>query len=155
MRVSETISFIMILGAVTLIIGFMVSQFDTNGVYGENVTVQGISFGDGGTSSNVTSKYNFALEINDTFAPVMQDISNIQNPDTGFFSKIALGIVAIPQFILSLVIAIFQSLYYGTTLVNDLMLAMGIPPSVIIIFVIIIIIYYAFKIADIFQRYPT
>lgn len=147
MKLSTLFEILLVVGVVFFIFAMMVNE--ANDTYSANLTLTGSSYANGSYSSD----YDFATQINATIAPVQGALSDITDTDKGWFSKIVSGITAIPWAVITLPVAIFQSIKIGSTMITGFLALFGIPAYIILVVLIMVVVWAVVKLVELFHRW--
>lgn len=120
------------------------------GVDEANVQYEGTNF----NSSAWDTKYDYSDKVNSSVAKIETKFRTIQDPDAGFFSKIAAGLTAIPYGVILVPMVTIDSLGIGGSIVVDSFGALGIPSKLITLTLIGLMIFGAFRLVKFWQREP-
>lgn len=141
MKISAVVTFIAVIGGLFFIFALMTSEGN------QNFPEANID------SSNWSTQYDYTARINDSVAPLQSSFEKIQDPDTGWFKAIALGITALP-FALTLIPSIlFQSFGYAGSLFTGFFSVFNLPKALLLVGIIVMFLWGVFKLVEIYQRW--
>lgn len=140
MKFSTFISILLVVGVIFFIFDMMLME-------GNNKFSSGIN------DSDWQGKYDFAGQINSTINPLVEKFQVIQDPDQGFFSKIAAGLSAIPYAVIVFPQVIFGTLTMGGTITTGMLAALAIPAYIITVAIIGLLVWAMLKLVEIYQRW--
>jgi uncharacterized membrane protein YdjX (TVP38/TMEM64 family) len=140
MRFSTAIMFLLVVGGIFFIMAEMVREANTN--YATDIN-----------SSEWDTKYDYAARVNKSVAPIQARFQNIEDTDTGFFTKIALGITAIPYALITFVSVVLGAIPLGASLMTGTFTALGLPAYILLVVTIMLICWALFKLVEYWQRW--
>jgi hypothetical protein len=98
---------------------------------------------------------NFASQIQSRGSLLAGSLKTLSSGETAWYSKIALGIMAIPYAVLDAIIYTIDGMDYANALLTEVMEDIGVPPAVVYIFYVGLIITIVFAIISFLQRHPA
>jgi len=104
-------------------------------------------------SSEWSSQYDYANQINNRIEPLKSSLATIEEPETGWFTKILAGIAAIPKAVTLLPLMLFDSFAIGSSMFTGFFTTLGIPGYILTVILISISVWGIFKLIEVFQRW--
>lgn len=144
MKISLMITFIIIVGIVFL--GFTTMSNDLNTQYTNGTEIN---------TSLWSGKYNYTNQVNNSISPLVEDFNNIADENSGWFTRLGSGIVAIPHAVVGVASLALTSLGSLGGIVSNAGNAIGIPPAVIYGFIVILTIMVLTGLLSFFQKSPV
>lgn len=141
MKLSTFIMMFLIIAGFMFVFGLMSSEAKT---YYPNATIN---------DSAWVGKYDFSEEINSSTAPLIESLEDIQNEETGWFSSVLSGIVAVPKAVIGLAKLFLGSFSHGSSIITGTLFTLGISATLVAIIIIMIIVWGIMKLIAIYQRW--
>jgi hypothetical protein len=140
MRLSSAVILLIVIAGIFAM--FAISVRETNEQYSDvNIS-----------SSEWESKYDYSQAVQARANNLSSYLTQITDPDKGFFSKLALGIDAIPYAVIAVPSIILESMGNGISIAVSALTALKIDSKIIILITIAIIIWGVFKLVGMFSR---
>jgi hypothetical protein len=141
MKISTFIAILVIVGAVFFIYAQMVSEANTN-------------YADANINSGAwNSSYDYSSTINGSVAPLQSSLSQLTNENTGWFSKIAAGIAAIPLAITLLPNLLINGFGIANNMITGFFTVFGLPAYLILVCFLLLTTWGIFKLLEALQRW--
>ena len=141
MKISTYSQLLLVVGVVFFIAGLMINE-------------SAVRYPDANmTDDNMTAKYDFSDDINNSISPLKTAMENVVNPDVGFFSKLSSGLAAIHYAVIALVSVSIGTIGYGIILLSGGAVAFGIPAYLLSVAFISLFVWIVFKLISIYQRW--
>jgi len=143
MKISAMLFFVLIIAGFIFIFASMINEANTQYPSANiNATVWN------------SSKYNYAGNIESQLKPLQDRFAQITDTDTGFFTKIGAGIIAIPYAIILVPSVVIGSMGVLGNIATSLLTDMGIPAALILLVTIGILIWGVLKMVEFFNKTP-
>lgn len=140
MKLTAMFEFVLIIGAV--IFAIVAFNTDLNNNYNDGEYIN---------SSEYSSKYEYSSGINRSISKIQTQIDKITDTDTGFFSKIGAGIIAIPYFVILFPKIAIEGIANVTGVITSMGTDFGLAPYLIGVGIILVSIFLVRKIVEFFQ----
>lgn len=140
MKLSTFVQYILIVGAVFFLFSLIVTEINTA------YPTANIS------KSEWEDEYDYYDSINETISPLEQKFKVIQDENAGWFTKLTVGISAIPYAVIIMPQVIFGSLEIGGKISTGFLVALAIPGYIILTIILMILIWALFKLVGFFQQ---
>lgn len=140
MKFSTFVSFSLIVSAVFFIFAMMYTE--------GNQQFSGVN----ASSAAWNSSYDYVTRVNSTISPLETKFKQIQAEDVGWFSRLAIGISAIPYAVIIFPQAIFGAIEISGGITVGFLAALAIPGYIILIVLISILIWGIFKLIEAFTQ---
>ena len=103
-------------------------------------------------SSEWDEQYDMIDDIYDTLSPIEERFKKIKDPETGFFTKLYLGIAAIPYAIMLVPETLFNSIFLMGNIITSFATFLNIPNYIVLIFIMMLLSWAIFRLLEYFQR---
>lgn len=130
MKISELLIFVVLVGLIFLAFTTLAGTINNDYIVKT-----------GGDKINTTlwdDKYNYTNKINDSVSPVLEKLQIVGDPEEGWFTRLANGLIAIPQGIISFVTLGVQSIGFTNTVLSSFAVAVNIPSAFVMGIIVII-----------------
>jgi hypothetical protein len=107
------------------------------------------------SDSDWAGKYDYVDDVNRTVAPLKATFEQIEDENTGWFTKITAGIVAIPRAVIAFVSVALSSIIMGGALVTGTLSTFGLPAYFIFGICVVMFIWLMAKLIEIYQRWQV
>lgn len=142
MKISNIVLSILMVSFIAIAIGLVVTDFNTN-------------FPSQTVVTNTTTQYDRLESINRSATSIQETFKDITSEQKGWFGKLTEGMVAIPQAIVDFVGLTLNSMGFGTELISQGGLDLGIPAIFITFGIVAFFVFIIFKLVSFWHKYPT
>ena len=141
MKISTVVSLFLVIAVFMIVFGLMSQEAKT--YYPESNI----------NDSDWYGKYDYSSGINDSTYKIKNAFDSIGDDKLGWWSKIGLGIVALPQAIIAVPVLLFKTLVFGETITNGFLTTLMIPATIIVIIIIMMLVWGIMKLIEVYQRW--
>lgn len=140
MRLSAVFYLIIMIGGIFFTFASMVQEANT-------------TFPDADINSSAwDSQYDLSDSVSNYVAPLEYSFRHISDPNVGFFTKIGLGLVAIPYAIISFPLVAFNVLALGMNIIIGFAVTLSIPTKIITLITLLGVVFGIMKLIELWQR---
>ncbi len=139
MKLSAFILLILVVGLSFSLVGSIIHDFETQ-------------YPDVDVNTTWEDDYDYAERINTSVYGIRKEFAIIGDEDTGWFSKIAAGITAIPKAIIAVPVVLFQTIGYAINIISDIPNIIGVPSYVIYTGIVALIVVVLFGLVSFWHR---
>jgi len=139
MKLSGFILIILVVGLSFALVASVISDFETQ-------------YPEVDVNTTWEDDYDYTEEINESVYGIKTRFDIVGNEETGWFSKLTVGISAIPLAIIFIPVVIFKTMTYAIEILSNVAVDIGVPPFVIIFAIIALIVIILFGLVAFWHR---
>lgn len=144
MKISQLLMFVVFAGLVFL--AFTTVADNLNSDYSPKINGSLIN------TSLWDDKYNYTDQVNSSVSPVLENLKDVADSDKGWFTKLASGLIAIPQAFIAFVTLSVQGISFSGSILSNFGTVLGIPQAFVIAVIVVIVILVVTQLLNFFNK---
>lgn len=144
MKISQLLMFVVLAGLVFL--AFTTLADNLNNDYSTKINGSLIN------TSLWEGKYNYTERVNASVSPVLDNLKDVADADSGWFTKLASGLIAIPQAFIAFVTLSVQSVSFTGEILGNFASFLGLPQAFVIGVIVLLLVLVVTQLLNFFNK---